>query len=99
LIGRNEAPLLETSKTLQCNSSIHAADVTDEKAITDIAAATGTWDVLILAAGYLAGPASIRDSSVDEWWKSFEVADLPLPPIPLTFPNSRNGTKLTMTTR
>lgn len=88
LIGRNEAPLIETSKTLQCNSSIHAADVTDEKAITDIAAATGTWDVLILAAGYVAGPASIRESSVDDWWKSFEVADPPFASNSPNFPNS-----------
>lgn len=41
--------------------------------MADVAAETGTWDILILAAGYLAGPASIRDSSVDDWWKSFEV--------------------------
>lgn len=47
--------------------------MTDEKALVDIAAVTGTWDILILAAGYLAGPASIRESSVDDWWKSFEV--------------------------
>ncbi|KAJ5662171.1 uncharacterized protein N7477_009787 [Penicillium maclennaniae] len=73
LIGRNEAPLVETQKTIDCSSSVHAADVTDEKAITEIAAATGTWDVLILAAGYVAGPASIRESSVDDWWKSFET--------------------------
>ncbi|KAJ5190952.1 uncharacterized protein N7498_009937 [Penicillium cinerascens] len=73
LIGRNEAPLVETQKSLECGSSVHAADVTDEKAIAEIAASTGKWDVMILAAGYVGRPASIRDSSVDDWWKSFET--------------------------
>lgn len=41
--------------------------------MADVAATTGTWDILILAAGYFAEPASIRKSSVDDWWKSFEV--------------------------
>lgn len=73
LIGRNEATLQETRQTLDCDSAVHAADVTDENALAEIAAVTGTWDILILAAGYLAGPASIRESAVDDWWKSFEV--------------------------
>lgn len=73
LIGRNEAPLVETQKSLECSSSVHAADVTDEKAIAEIAASTGKWDVMILAAGYVGRPASIRESSVDDWWKSFET--------------------------
>lgn len=77
LIGRNEATLRETQQLLgphsSTSSSIHAADVTDEKALIEVATDTGTWDVLIMVAGYLAGPASIRESSVDDWWKSFEV--------------------------
>lgn len=82
LIGRNEHPLKETQQALDCESAVHAADVTDEKALVGIAAATGTWDILILAAGYLAGPASIREASVDDWWKSFEVCYRPRIPIP-----------------
>jgi len=75
LVGRNEAFLVETQKSLECSSSVHAADVTDEKAIAEAAAATGPWDVLILAAGHISGPASIRESTVEDWWKSFEVDD------------------------
>lgn len=84
LIGRNEAPLVETQKSVECSSSVHAADVTDEKAMAEIAASTGKWDVMILAAGYVGRPASIRESSVDDWWKSFEVDDPPyrVPQIP-----------------
>lgn len=77
LIGRHEGPLQETQQALGCDSTVHAADVTDEKALAEIAAVTGAWDILILAAGYLAGPASIRESSIDDWWKSFEVWPYP----------------------
>ncbi|GLI76362.1 hypothetical protein PoHVEF18_004634 [Penicillium ochrochloron] len=73
LIGRNEATLRETQATLKCDSSVHAADVTDEKALAAVAASTGTWDVMILAAGYISPRASIRDSSVDDWWQNFET--------------------------
>lgn len=84
LIGRNEAPLVETQKFLECSSSVHAADVTDEKAIAEIATSTGRWDVMILAAGYVGRPAPIRESSVDDLWKNFEVGDSPyrVPQIP-----------------
>lgn len=78
LIGRNEQRLRETQETLECNSSVHATSVTDETALAEVAAATGTWDVMILAAGYLAKPTSIRESSVDEWWQSFEVRPNPV---------------------
>ncbi|KAJ5495923.1 hypothetical protein N7539_001039 [Penicillium diatomitis] len=53
LIGRTEASLRETAKTLTCNTSVQVADVTDEEALCAIAAATGQWDVMVLAAGYI----------------------------------------------
>ncbi|KAE8151239.1 hypothetical protein BDV25DRAFT_152943 [Aspergillus avenaceus] len=73
LIGRNEANLLETQKALPCRSSTHAVSVNDEQAMAEVAATVGTWDVLILAAGYLAEPLSIQESSLDDWWQSFET--------------------------
>ncbi|KAL4888403.1 hypothetical protein BDV59DRAFT_196457 [Aspergillus ambiguus] len=73
LIGRTETKLLETQKLLTCDSSVHAASVTNEANIEDIAAQVGTWDVLILNAAYLAAPETIVDSSVDDWWQSFET--------------------------
>ncbi|KAF7716067.1 Uncharacterized protein PECH_008711 [Penicillium ucsense] len=73
LIGRTEASLRETAKTLTCNTSVQVADVTDEEALRAIAAATGQWDVMVLAAGYISPPASIRDASVAEWRQNFET--------------------------
>lgn len=78
LIGRKEDKLKETQKTLSCPSSTHPASVTDEEAIVGVATTVGSWDVLVLAAGYLSQPATIRDSSVREWWQSFEVRLLSL---------------------
>jgi NAD(P)-dependent dehydrogenase (short-subunit alcohol dehydrogenase family) len=38
------------------------------------------WDILILNSGYLSTPASISDSSIEDWWQSFEV----FPSAPMT---------------
>lgn len=73
LIGRDESSLKETQKDLSCDSSIHTEDVLDEDAMVRVASEVGAWDVLILGAGYLSKPGSIKHSSVDEWWQSFEV--------------------------
>lgn len=75
-MGRNERNLQETkdciaSKTAACIT--HVVDVSDEKGLSDIAAALGTWDILILNAGFLSSPASVVETSVDDWWQSFEV--------------------------
>ncbi|KAJ5899379.1 hypothetical protein N7495_004123 [Penicillium taxi] len=73
LIGRTESTLRETQSAIVCPSEVFVADVTDEKAIAAAAAATGQWDVLVLAAGYLAKPGTIANSPMEEWWKSFET--------------------------
>lgn len=79
LIGRDESKLKKTQKDLSCDSSIYTESVLDEDVMARVAAAVGQWDVLILAAGYLSKPAAIKESSVDEWWQSFEVrGDSPL---------------------
>lgn len=79
LIGRTESTLLGTQKALICPSQVYALNVVDEGKLAEVAAAEGTWDILVLEAGYLAGPESIRDSSVDDWWLSFEVCYLFFP--------------------
>ncbi|KAL2833847.1 hypothetical protein BDW59DRAFT_179494 [Aspergillus cavernicola] len=73
LLGRTEGKLLETQKSLSCDSIVHAVSVTDEKTMSDVAATVGAWDVLILAAGYVATPAPIQSASTDDWWQAFEV--------------------------
>ncbi|KAB8269090.1 putative NADP(+)-dependent dehydrogenase [Aspergillus minisclerotigenes] len=73
LIGRNEAKLVETLKALSCPSSVHPVDVTNEAGVGEVAREIGTWDVLVLSAGYLARPAPIMESSVEDWWQSLET--------------------------
>jgi NADP-dependent 3-hydroxy acid dehydrogenase YdfG len=78
LIGRNEEKLQSTQKQLDCPSFIHAANVTDETAITQVATSIGTWDIMILAAGHISPRAHMREASVNEWWQNFEVCFLEL---------------------
>ncbi|PWY82105.1 putative NADP(+)-dependent dehydrogenase [Aspergillus heteromorphus CBS 117.55] len=73
LLGRTEATLLETQKTLPCKSSVHVVSVTDETALREVASTIGAWDVLVLGAGYVATPGSVVDSPVDDWWQAFET--------------------------
>ncbi|RDW63143.1 SDR family NAD(P)-dependent oxidoreductase [Aspergillus mulundensis] len=75
LIGRDESKLKQTQEALprHLQTSIHAASVTDEDAITGVATEVGSWDVLVLAAGYLADQMPLKDTAVDEWWQSFET--------------------------
>lgn len=76
LIGRTESSLYDTKKSLppQVTSVVYRADVTDEKAFKAIASDIGTWDVLILNAGTLAAPNPIANTTIDDWWASFEVS-------------------------
>ncbi|KAL8956723.1 MAG: hypothetical protein Q9193_005832, partial [Seirophora villosa] len=77
LLGRNEKNLEETkhlvlsATTTQC--STYLASVLDEKSLSDVAVAVGSWDVLILNAGYMSKPASIVETPVEDWWQNFEV--------------------------
>ncbi|KAL9120136.1 MAG: hypothetical protein Q9187_003306 [Circinaria calcarea] len=76
LLGRNEANLTETKNHLtpnNANCSIHPVSITDEKALKDIAAAVGTWDILVLNAGFLSNPAPVAQAPVDDWCQSFET--------------------------
>ncbi|RAL17618.1 SDR family NAD(P)-dependent oxidoreductase [Aspergillus homomorphus CBS 101889] len=75
LLGRTEATLLETQRTLSATSksSVHVVSVTDEAALREVASTIGTWDILVLSAGHIADPAPIADTPVDNWWQSFET--------------------------
>ncbi|KAL4914432.1 hypothetical protein BDW62DRAFT_213422 [Aspergillus aurantiobrunneus] len=74
LLGRNENNLQETQRMLSCTStSVHPVSVTDEETLNHIAATVGTWDVLVLAAGYASTPALIQDTDTEDWWECFET--------------------------
>jgi len=71
LLGRNEVTLKETEDQIPQNTascSIHAVSVTDEAGLKTVAVVVGTWDVLVLNAGFISKPASAAESSMDEWW-------------------------------
>lgn len=68
--------LIEVTKSQissDCQISTFAADVTDETAVKRIADTVGTWDVLIMNAGYLPAPGPAIETDLDEYWKSYEV--------------------------
>ncbi|MCJ1247044.1 hypothetical protein MMC30_004255 [Trapelia coarctata] len=76
LLGRNDTTLTETKDQLPPNTascSIHAISVTDEEGLKKVAASAGTWDILVLNAGFISSPASVSQSTADEWWQSFET--------------------------
>lgn len=75
LLGRTEASLKKTAVALPSTVSavVHVVDVTSEESLAQAAAAIGTWDVLILAAGHVAAPSTIASSNFAEFWQSFEV--------------------------
>ncbi|KAI0180594.1 putative NADP(+)-dependent dehydrogenase [Hypoxylon sp. FL1284] len=75
LLGRTKATLDETASLLPSHVSkeVFAVDVTQEDAIQRVATAVGTWDVLILGAGFVADRGPLASSSTDSWWQSFET--------------------------
>ena len=78
LIGRTMSALAQTEESLQAiNNSVRCltfcANVVDERAIYHIAAEVGTWDVLILNAGYLPNPTPIASASLSDYWAAYEV--------------------------
>lgn len=79
LIGRTESTLAQTRDYVQASNnsvecSISCADVCDEKAIRQIAAETGTWDVLILNAGHIPKPAAVVAANISDYWQAYEVS-------------------------
>lgn len=74
-MGRTQSTLLETQKLIPSGTttSVFAGSVTDEEAMEKIAKAVGTWDVLVLNAGYISAPAPISKAPLDDYWKNYEV--------------------------
>ncbi|TVY81894.1 Short chain dehydrogenase citE [Lachnellula suecica] len=75
LLGRKEASLLETKAALPSTTTslVHAVSITDEKTMKEVAASVGTWDILIIGSAYVSSPSAVADSSIDDWWKSYET--------------------------
>ncbi|KAK6223774.1 short chain dehydrogenase [Colletotrichum tabaci] len=75
VLGRTKATIAETAESLppSVQNEVHALDITDEEALTKVAAAVGQWDVLVLTAGYVSNPSPVAGSASDEWWQSFET--------------------------
>ncbi|KAF2870142.1 hypothetical protein BDV95DRAFT_575156 [Massariosphaeria phaeospora] len=75
LVGRTASTLQETKSSITGESTISviAADVTDDAAVQKVADAVGTWDVLVLNAGYLPSPAPIAKADVGDYWKAYET--------------------------
>jgi len=75
--GRKEQPLLDTKKYIESKFatrvSTHVADVTDVVAMKKFASEVGTWDILIMNAGYMSTPGGSLQSDVEEWWKAWEI--------------------------
>jgi NADP-dependent 3-hydroxy acid dehydrogenase YdfG len=49
------------------------ASATDEAAVKKVATAVGTWDVLLMAAGYVS-PGHILTANVADYWQNYEVS-------------------------
>lgn len=75
LLGRKESTLMETKKALpkSCEGVVYVANVTDGNTLKEIASKIGTWDVLILNAGFISSPTKIADADIDDWWQNYEV--------------------------
>jgi NAD(P)-dependent dehydrogenase (short-subunit alcohol dehydrogenase family) len=79
--GRKEGPL-QTVKSDVENSSktkihVFVCDITDETAINNafksVKQNVGPIDILVANAGFLPEPKLVADSSLDDWWRGFEV--------------------------
>ncbi|KAI1852844.1 hypothetical protein JX266_002385 [Neoarthrinium moseri] len=75
LLGRTQATLDETASLLpsQVSKETFAVDVTQKDAVERVAMAVGSWDVLIVAAGYVSAPKPMAEASTDAWWQNFET--------------------------
>ncbi|KAL9114690.1 MAG: hypothetical protein Q9227_001368 [Pyrenula ochraceoflavens] len=78
LLGRQESKLHETRDSIissfpTCQVLTHICDITSAEDVSRAASATGTWDILVLNAGYMEAPSSLLSSSSEEWWRVFTV--------------------------
>jgi NAD(P)-dependent dehydrogenase (short-subunit alcohol dehydrogenase family) len=78
LLARRAELLLETQELVGTTNpaaqvTTHSVDLTDHAAVEQVAQSVGSWDVLVLNAGYMAQPSLLIDSNTDDWWHTFEV--------------------------
>jgi NAD(P)-dependent dehydrogenase (short-subunit alcohol dehydrogenase family) len=82
ILARTEKSLIAAKQqieSLYLDTAItfFTADVADEASVTkafeNIKSTLGDLDILVSNAGYLPDITSIKEISVDEWWKGYEV--------------------------
>ena len=80
ITGRDRAALeaCKAKITSSTKSRVHifVCDVIDEKATKEMFATISKFapiDVLVSNAGYLPTPATVKDTSIDDFWKAFEI--------------------------
>ena len=54
--------------------STHVADVSKEADLVKAAKEIGTWDVLVMNAGYMPTPNKVVETDMEDWWKGFEAS-------------------------
>lgn len=54
--------------------TLHSVDITNVKQVRMAAKEIGSWDIMVLNAGYLSTPSRIEDANLEDWWKGFEVS-------------------------
>ena len=78
LIGRTAFTLARTKDLVQENSSgtvclIFPIDITNDKAMHQIAADIGVWDIFILNASHIPNPTSVASANLPDYWSAYEV--------------------------
>ena len=80
ILGRREKTLEATKANIEkefsgVSVSTHTADVSKETDLVKAAKEIGTWDVLVMNAGYMPTPSKIVETDMEDWWKGFEVSN------------------------
>ena len=83
ILGRRKDKLEAAKTNIEkefegANISVHTADITNEVDLLKAAEAIGTWDVLVMNAGYLSTPNKLVEVDMEDWWKGFEASGQPL---------------------
>ena len=79
ILGRRENMLEATKANVEkefggVNISTHTADVSKEADLVKAAKEIGTWDVLVMNAGYMPTPNKVVETDMEDWWKGFEAS-------------------------
>ena len=79
VLARRQNLLNETKKIVNAEFpdvevTLHAVDITNAEQVRRAAKEIGSWDIMIMNAGYMSTPARIEDADIEDWWKGFEVS-------------------------